>query len=347
VLDFLNYGRSISDLPNDISQLGRLVSFLLSRPPLLSTLLSTVNAQMVLNEAHRSEDDRKRRFLGAVLTGLLNVLKGTVVADVSDVTGPSSKVGATGFTDDGLPGKALEVALPPETAFSFLQAILDRLERAASPALIGYVAVRVVPRTQTLMGMQQFGDFSVMIEPFAFRTPESLGLIRGIMDDLASWNARFFDGGMLHWGLENDTLTRDRFENSAVTRPYRPSSPFSKLVVWKAIKKLLQGDHPPVFDNWFVKRLGLDDFVCEMREVTHTQKRGRNVIGLGNPGEPWSPVSEVQAVRDIRSRGIRYFVNTTGTPVFVNVMDGGESGHFLQTTADGVASNNLIALPDC
>jgi hypothetical protein len=96
-----------------------------------------------------------------------------------------------------------------------------------------------------------------------------------------------------------------------------------------------------------VKRLGLDDYLCEMREVKRTQKRGRNVIGLCNPGQPWSPVSETQAVRDIRSRGIRYFVNTTGRPVFVNVMNGGENGHFLQTTPDGVRENNLIELPDC
>lgn len=346
VMDFLNYGRSVGDIENDIEQIGRLLTFLMSRPSLFSTLLSTVNAQMVLNEEYRGEESRKRLFMGDILTGLLNVLKGTVVQDVSDITGPSSKVGATGFTDEGLPGKALEIALPPETAFSFLQALLDRLARPGSPALIGYIAVRVVPQTQTLMGMQQFGEFSVMIEPVAVRTPESIKLIQGIMDELAGWNARHFDGGMLHWGLENDSLTREGFENSAVTRPYRAGLP-SKLVVFKAIKKMLQGYHPPVFDNWFVKRLGLNDYVCEMREVTHTQKRGRNIIGLCNPGEPWSPVSEMQAVRDIRSRGIRYFVNTTGVPVSVNVMDGGESGHFLQTTSDGVASNNLISLPDC
>ena len=347
VLDFLNYGRSITDLPNDISQLERLLSFIMDRPPLVSTLLSTANAQLVLNELYRSEPSRKRALLGDVLTGLLNVLKGTVVEDVSDVSGPSYKVGATGFTDDGIPGKALEIALPPETAFSFLQAILDRLDSPASHPLVGYIAIRVVPATQTLMGMEQFADFSVMIELFSFRTPESLNLFQSIMDDLADWNSRFFDGGMLHWGLENDALSRDRFENSAVTRPYRTGSPSSKLVVFKAIKKMLQGDHPPVFDNWFVRRLGLDDYLCEMREVTHTQKRGRNVIGLCNPGQPWSPVSETQAVRDIRSRGIRYFVNTTGTPVFVNVMDGGETGHFLQTTSDGIAANNLIELPEC
>lgn len=48
------------------------------------------------------------------------------------------------------------------------------------------------------------------------------------------------------------------------------------------------------------------------------EQDGRNVIGLCNPGQPWSPVSEAQAVRDIRSSGIRYFVNTEGgDPVFV------------------------------
>ncbi|NHZ83261.1 hypothetical protein F2P44_28900 [Massilia sp. CCM 8695] len=220
IMDFLNYGRSVTDIPNDIPQLGRLLTFLLERPPLLATALSTVNAQLVLNELHRGEESRKRAFLGDLLTGLLNTLMGTVAKDVSDLTGLSYKVGAIGWTDEGLPGKGVEIALPADIAFSFLQSeIIDRLARPAAAPLLGYVSIRVCPPTQALMGMQQFGNFSVMIEPVGFRTPASLGLFREILDALADWNSRFNAGGMLHWGLENDTLDRARFEQSAVTRP--------------------------------------------------------------------------------------------------------------------------------
>lgn len=147
VMDFLNYGRSVTDIENDIEQIGRLFTFLINRPPMLATVLSAVNAQMVLNEAYRSEGSRKRSFMGAVLTGLLNSLMGTVVEDVSDLTGLSYKVGAIGWTDEGLPGKGCEIALPPEIAFSFLQSVvLDRLELPSSPPLIGYISIRVCPR---------------------------------------------------------------------------------------------------------------------------------------------------------------------------------------------------------
>jgi len=347
VLDFLNYGRSVSDLPNDISQLGRLMTFLMDRPPLLATVLSTVNAQLVLNELHRSEPGRKREFMGDILTGLLNALMGTVSEDVSDLTGLSYQVGAIGWTDDGLPGKGFEIALPPELAFSFLQTeIIDRLALPAAPPLLGYVSVRVCPQTKTLMGMQQFGNFSVMIEPVGFRTPETAGLFKAIQDALADWNNRFNAGGMLHWGLENDALDRERFEQSAVTGRYRDEIPVSKLVAFKAIRAMFLKRHPPVFDNYFVKRLGLDDIVCEAREVTATQKRGHNVIGLCHRGQPWSPRTAAEAIQDIRSRGIRYFVNVDGEPVFVHVVVG-IGGPHLRTGPDGTRANNLLELPDC
>ena len=73
LMDFLNYGRSISDVVNDIGQAGRLISYVLKRPPLFPTLLSTANAQLVVNELFRSEPLRKRLFVGEILTGLLNV----------------------------------------------------------------------------------------------------------------------------------------------------------------------------------------------------------------------------------------------------------------------------------
>jgi hypothetical protein len=281
--------------------------------------------------------------MGDILSGVLNVLMGTVQEDTSEVTDLSYKVGAIGWSEEGLPGKGLEIAMPWELGFSFLQAILDMMP--SNPPLIGYISIRVCPKTQTLLGMQQFGDYSVMVEPVGFRTPESLRLFERILDLLARWNTDFHAGGILHWGLENDTLDRERFENSAVTRPYREGSSVSKLVVFKAIKALLQGGHPAVFDNHFVKRLGLDDYACELREVIATRKQMDNIVGLCNDGA-WGYVSEAQAVQDIRSRGIRYFVERGGERMFVHVVNG-PTGPYLRTAADATEGNNLLRLPDC
>jgi hypothetical protein len=317
---------------------------MLNRPPLLATLLSTLNGQLVLNERFRTEEGRGREFLGDILNGVLNVLMGTVLEDTSDITNVSHELGTTGWSDEGMPGKGFEIALPVGLGFSFLQsAILDSMRSSA--AFMGYLSIRVCPQTNALMGMQQFAPHAIMIEPVAFRTPELLGPFQGILDRLASWNTDYNAGGMLHWGLENDTLNREQFENSAVTRPFRAGSSISKLVAFKAIRSLLHGDHPAVFDNHFVKRLGLDDYACELREITATRKRTDNVTGICGVGD-WGYVSEAQAVQDIRSRGIRYFVGSADERVFVHVVNG-PSGPYLRTSADDTEDNNLLRLPDC
>ena len=81
-------------------------------------------------------------------------------------------VGATGFPASGIMGTGLEIALAPADAFGFLmREILDKID-AYSP-FFGYVSIRVCSMTNTLMGMQQFGDaknpYSVMIEVVASR----------------------------------------------------------------------------------------------------------------------------------------------------------------------------------
>jgi len=80
-------------------------------------------------------------------------------------------------------GTGLEIALAPADAFGFLmREILDKID-AYSP-FFGYVSIRVCSMTNTLMGMQQFGDaknpYSVMIEVVAFATPNCLAFIHGL-----------------------------------------------------------------------------------------------------------------------------------------------------------------------
>jgi hypothetical protein len=350
LMDFLNYGRSLSDVVNDISQIARLLSFVLKTPPLLATVLSVVNAQTTLNERFRTEESRMRDFLGGVLTGLLNVLMGTVVKDVSDITDLSFKVGAIGWSDEGTPGKGFEISLPPGLAFSFLQsAIIDPISfpPRATPPIAGYISIRICPQTETLMGMQQFAEQSVMIEIVGARTPESLDLFKRLQQNLFDFNRDHGAGGMLHWGLENDLLDRDKLEQMAVNRPLRSGSSLTKLEAFKAIKAFFVGNHAPVFDNYFVKRLGLDDYHCEMREVKATRKVGGRMVALCNESEPeWSPVSEEQAIRQIESLQIRYFVASGRERAFLKVVHTSH-GPYLRSARDDTTADNLLSLPDC
>ena len=66
--------------------------------------------------------------------------------------------------------------LSPQNAFTFLQTVLidDVLANpvtASNWPFLGYISIRVCPQTNTLMGMQQYGPYSVMIEVVAYRSP--------------------------------------------------------------------------------------------------------------------------------------------------------------------------------
>jgi len=65
--------------------------------------------------------------LGDLLTGLLNALQATnrtFLNSNSNSTDVSYKVGAVGWPSNGIPGRGIEIALPRETAFTFLQTVL-------------------------------------------------------------------------------------------------------------------------------------------------------------------------------------------------------------------------------
>jgi hypothetical protein len=200
--------------------------------------------------------------LGDVLTGFLNTLQGTNDGKNSDHTDIAYKVGAIGWPDTGIPGRGLEIALPPETAFTFLQKVLfdDVLTNTmvnGNKPLIGYISVRICPPTKTLMGMQQFSPFSVMIEVVGYRSPESNPLMdliqQKVLDpSLSQVNA------MLHWGLENDQMTGADLARMPVNQSLHPGSALTRLSAFKQIRQLLTHGHAPSpFDNNFVIRLNL------------------------------------------------------------------------------------------
>ena len=180
----------------------------------------------------------------------------------SDRTDIAYKVGAIGWPNSGIPGRGLEIALDPSKAFSFLQNILfnDILKNnmvGQNKPLIGYISIRVCPTTSTLMGMQQFSPFSVMIEIVGYRSPESDVLMDTIQQRVLALNSKNGLGALLHWGLENNQMTTVDLMNTPLNNPVHPGSQLTKIGTFKAIRQLFLNQHLPCFDNNFTRRLGL------------------------------------------------------------------------------------------
>ena len=163
-------------------------------------------------------------------------------------------------------GTALEIALAPADAFSFLQTeILDKVD-AAGP-FFGYVSIRVCRQTKTLMGMQQFGDptrpYSVMIEIVAFGTPNSIAFLQDLQVRTMARIANGLDA-MLHWGLENDRVTGDHLRKTMGLRRQSAHPDMSRLDTFKAVRGVVRAvsDAPfTAFDNAFTARMWLNTAV--------------------------------------------------------------------------------------
>ncbi|MBL9026344.1 MAG: hypothetical protein JNL21_29380 [Myxococcales bacterium] len=218
IFDFLGWSTAvpsinISDDINVANQAGKLISFLTQYPHLMASLFGTINVQAIANMLNASgHPARGLQFLGDTLSGFLDAIQGTVDGKNSDRTDVAHRVGAIGWPDSGLPGRGIEIALPPESAFTYLQTALfdlilqqEMVERRRP--LIGYLSIRVVPPTSALLGMQQFSPYSIMIEVVGYRSPEANVIFDRIQS--SAFGRREIDA-MLHWGLENDQRKLER-----------------------------------------------------------------------------------------------------------------------------------------
>jgi hypothetical protein len=239
VFDLLGYATDIpvnvDDLGNDASQAARLLGFLTRFADIPVPALATVNVQAVANVVNASGNpDRGQEFLGDLLTGFFSTLQGGAGGVNSDHTDISYKVGAIGWPDTGLPGRGLEVALDPTRAFSFLQSVLfdDVLTNTMvndNKPLAGYISVRICPPTKTLMGMQQYSPYSVMIEVVGYRSPESNVVMDLVQQKVLEQNKNDRLQALLHWGLENQMMTATNLTLTPLQDLVRPTSPFSRL----------------------------------------------------------------------------------------------------------------------
>ena len=261
VFDFLNWATdvpsaNVSDDINDIQQAIRLAQFVTSFPDMLVAAAATLSAQAVANGANESnKPDRGQQFLADALSGFLHAVQGTTNGAKGDTTDVSYKIWGFGWPAGGFPGRGLEIALPQETAFSFLQTVLfdnvltNTIQKANKP-LVGYISVRVCPPTKTLMGMQQFSPFSIMTEVVGYRSPEANAVM-----DLIQTKALATPGAMLHWGLENDQMMAANLLTMPISRALANTTE-TQLSAFKKVRQMI-GGKPPIFANNFVSRLGL------------------------------------------------------------------------------------------
>lgn len=83
------------------------------------------------------------------------------------------------------------------------------------------------------------------------------------------------------------------------------------------------------------------------RPVTHVRHDRQGVIThIGNPGQPWSPRLEADAIRDIETGAHSYYVPWTTGSTWVRVVQG-TYRKYLRTDRDNTTRNNLDDLPEC
>ena len=244
---------SIVVLPFDLAKIIQIINRITGSSDTLDVALGEVTGPIA--------NARAFDVAQPVLTGLLAAVLGTAKSNPGIAVGTS--VGAIGFPDSGLLGTGLEIGMPVETAFGFLQTkILDRMQDAEAP-LFGYVSVRLCPQTTSFLGMQQWPT-SVMIEVVGFGDAFGKMFMRQLQADVLAFIGAGNDA-LLHWGLENDQMTAARLDQiPALQRPIASNPALNQLGAFRQVRALMKsnlGANPPglfpVFDNTFTARLGL------------------------------------------------------------------------------------------
>lgn len=226
---------------------------------LLVGAAAVAGVQVLGNIANQSgQPDRGIAFFGDLLSGFLHAMQGTLPGIDASSTDVAYKVGAIGWPNTGIPGRGLEIALPPTSAFTFLQTVLfDNVFTSTAmqtTPLLGYISIRVCPQTSTLLGMQQFGPFSVMIEVVGYRSPQANTVMDSIQQQAIAFGAQG-QAAILHWGLENNLVDALHLASTPFGAIYKGS--FTRLSAFSAVRQFLRAGNPPAFDNAFTRRTGL------------------------------------------------------------------------------------------
>ena len=246
--------------PETVGPASGLISYLMAQPNLLVGAVAISCVQVLGNIANQpGQPTRGLQFFGDLLSAFFHSLQGTLPGINADATDIAYKVGAIGWPNTGVPGRGLEIALDQSNAFTFLQKVLfddvlaNTMINSKNP-LVGYISIRVCKQTTTLLGMQQYGPHSVMIEVVGYRSPEANTVMDQIQDKALSFSG-FGPRAILHWGLENAKMDAAHLALTPLGQPYKGS--YTRLSAFSAVRQFLRHGHPPVFDNAFSKRMGI------------------------------------------------------------------------------------------
>jgi hypothetical protein len=213
------------------------------------------------------------------------------------------------------------------TTTDYLDFLDEILPVAPSFQQAGYISLRPSRASKAYLSMHRVsGSHAMSIE---------ISSLQGLPGN-AEWMAfvhrrAVARGGRPHWGQYNklDALDVAMLYGSALNE-------------WR--EGLLQASGAsPRFSNEFCRSRGLEP-VAIAREVTAVRKkRGDIITHLCNEGATWSPVTVAQAIRQIESGVIQYFVRSAHRVVPVRAV----GGSYVRSQADESAADNLDNLPRC
>lgn len=72
-----------------------------------------------------------------------------------------------------------------------------------------------------------------------------------------------------------------------------------------------------------------------------------DIAAIGDTGSSWSPRSKADAINDIDSGGINYYVPWNSGRTEIRVVNSTRYGRYLRTDRDDTEKNNLEDLPSC
>jgi FAD/FMN-containing dehydrogenase len=269
--------------------------------------------------------------LGAVVPGLNSMVIGSRFDDAMKHgrRGPHYLMTSGSRADsDNISYRAASIELVFDATTTDYLDFLD-LALGAAPSFhqAGYVSLRPSLASRGYLSMHGVqGSHAVSIEIASLQgldgNPEWMRFVHRLAVDR---------NGRPHWGQYNklDALDVSMMYGDALNK-------------WREALLRVSGTST-LFSNGYCRTRGLEP-TAVVREVTHVRKNGRGTIThVCNPGATWSPAAVRQALREIESGTIQYFVKAADRLVPIRVV----GGRYLRSAPDDTTADNLDDLPPC
>jgi hypothetical protein len=274
------------------------------------------------------------------LNYLIPQIQGMVIED--QLRGGSTKGGArgphfrvtTGWREDSdqndFRSDSIEVVFDA-TMSGYLDFLDEILPVAPLFQQAGYVSVRPSLSSSALLSMHNVsGSRAISIEIASVKNLRGNGAWMSYLHQAAVRH-----NGRPHWGQYNklDALNVAMLYGDALSE-------------WREALFSVSGDST-VFSNDFTRQRGLEP-TSIARAVTSVKKSSRGrITHLCHAGEPWSPVTASEAIKQIQAGTVRYVAVAGDSIAVIRVVRDGHGGFYLRTVSDKLAPNNLRNLPLC